>query len=84
MNQLKRDWFVKDSVERTLKNIIEAADLVYLRTVPPETFEKLLITEVQTISPYGREEAAAVENYIHSHRDELYAFAQKIASTLTR
>lgn len=84
MKQLKRDWFVKDSVEETLKNIVEAADLAYLRTVAPETFEELLIAEIQTISPYGREKAAAVENYIHTHRDQLYAFAQKVASSVTR
>lgn len=84
MSGLKENWFDKDSVEKTLKNMIEAADLPYLKRVSPDAFERQLITEVETTSPYRGREQTEVKSYIHQHLGELYRYAQDLAAKQTR
>ena len=77
---LKENWFVKDSIETTLKNLIVASDVAYLKTVRPAEFEQLLVREVQFLAPYEeKEELEKVELYIHQHLTELYQFMQALA-----
>lgn len=84
MSGLRENWFDKDSVEKTLKNMIEVADLSYLKTVTPDVFERELITEVETISPYRGQEQIEVKNYIHQNLNKLYQYAQELATKVTR
>jgi len=77
---LKEDWFVKDSIKETLKNMIEASALSYLRAAPPDVFERLLVTEIQSISPYDEQKEIEVRHYIHGHIGELYQYAQELAA----
>lgn len=75
--ELKKGWFVKDSVGETLKNVLSAADLAYLKTARPAELEKLLVDEVRFLSPYDKKEEQEVEQYIHQHLGELYRFVQQ-------
>jgi hypothetical protein len=77
---LKPDWFVKDSMEQTLHNVIAGADVAYLRTVRADEFEKLLINEAQFLAPYTEQETQRVKEYIHQHLRELYHYLHSLAS----
>jgi len=77
---LKPDWFVKDSIEQTLHNLIAGADVAYLKTVRADEFEKLLINEVQFLAPYTEKEAQQVEEYIRQHLRELHHYLHSLAS----
>ena len=79
LKELKADWFVKDSVGETLKNILTTADLAYLKTVQPAELEKLLVDEVRFLAPYDKNEEQQVKLYIHQHLTELYQFMQALA-----
>ena len=68
------------TIETTLKNLIVASDVAYLKTVRPAEFEQLLVREVQFLAPYDeKEELEKVELYIHQHLTELYQFVQALA-----
>jgi hypothetical protein len=77
---LKPDWFVKDSIEQTLHNLIAGADVAYLQTVRADEFETLLINEVRFLAPYTEKEAQQVEDYIHQHLRELYHYLHSLTS----
>jgi hypothetical protein len=77
---LKEHWFVKDSIEETLHNLIAASDIAYLKTVRPAEFEELLIREVQFLATYDETEGREVEKYIHQHLPELYQFLHSLTS----
>ena len=78
--ELKEGWFVKDSIGDTLKNLLETADLPYLKKVSPVEFEKLLIHEVHFLCPYTENEECIVKKYIRRHLSELYQFTQSLTS----
>lgn len=77
---LKEHWFVKDSIEKTLHNLIAASDVAHLKTVCPAEFEGLLIQEVQFLALYDETEGREVEKYIHQHLPELSQFLHSLAS----
>jgi maleate cis-trans isomerase len=80
VKMLTAGWFAENSIEQTLHNLIAGADVAYLKTVRPDEFEKLLISEVQFLAPYIEKEAQEVEDYIHQHLRELYHYLHKLAS----
>ena len=49
---LKAGWFAESSIEKTLRNLIAASDVAYLKTVRPDEFEKLLLSEVPFLAPF--------------------------------
>ncbi len=77
---VKVGWFAEPSIEKTLHNLIAASDVAHLKTVRPDEFEKLLLSEVQFLAPYTEKEAREVEDYIHQHLQELYHHLHSLAS----
>ncbi|HEV8715789.1 MAG TPA: hypothetical protein VGX03_23540 [Candidatus Binatia bacterium] len=77
--ELRADWFVRESIGDTLKNLLEAADLPYLAQVSPAEFARLLMNEVHFLGAYSRQEERDVERYIEQHLTELYRFMQTLA-----
>ncbi len=76
---LKKDRFVSHSHGQTVKNIIEAGDLSFLKTVTAEEFERLLIDEVEFLTPYDPPRMEEVKRYIRTHRDDLYSYMKQLA-----
>ncbi len=77
-NMLKNDWFVQDSIEKTLENLIAESELELFTSTKREEFEQRLIDEVRMIGVYPVETEPAVEKYIREHGAELHEFARKV------
>ena len=75
---LKKGWFVQDSIEKTLENLIAESELELFASTEREEFEQRLIDEVRMIAVYPVETEPAVENYIREHGHELHGFALKV------
>jgi len=75
---LKKGWFVPDSIEKTLENLIADSELELFTSTERKEFEQRLIDEVRMIAVYPVETEPAVENYIREHGAELHEFALKV------
>ena len=75
---LKKGWFVADSIEKTLENLIADSELEIFTSTEREEFEQRLIDEVRVIAVYPVETEPAVENYIREHGADLHEFARKV------
>jgi hypothetical protein len=75
---LKQGWFVQDSIEKTLENLIAESELDLFTSTERKEFEQRLIDEVRTIAVYSVETEPAVERYIREHGAELHEFARKV------
>jgi hypothetical protein len=75
---LKKGWFVQDSIEKTLENLITESELELFTSTEREEFEQRLIDEVRMIAAYPAETEPAVEKYIREHGVELHQFALKV------
>ena len=75
---LKKGWFVKDSIAKTLENLIAESELELFTSTERKEFEQRLIDEVRMIAVYPVETEPAVENYIREHGAELHQFARKV------
>jgi hypothetical protein len=75
---LKQGWFVRDSIEKTLENLIAESELELFTSTERKEFEQRLIDEVRAIAVYPVETEPAVEKYIREHGAELYEFARKV------
>jgi hypothetical protein len=75
---LKKEWFVPDSIAKTLENLIAESELELFTSTERKEFEQRLIDEVRTIALYPVETEPAVENYIREHGTELHEFARKV------
>ena len=75
---LKKGWFVRDSIEKTLENLIAESELELFTSAERKEFEQRLIDEVRTIAVYPVETEPAVEKYIREHGAELHEFARKV------
>ena len=75
---LKKGWFVKDSIEKTLENLIAESELELFTSTKREEFEQRLIDEVRMIAAYPVETEPSVEKYIREHGAELHEFARKV------
>ena len=47
---LKKGWFVQDSIEKTLENLIAESDLELFTSITRQEFEQRLIDEVRMTS----------------------------------
>ena len=75
---LKKGWFVKDSSEKTLENLIAESELEIFTSTKREEFEQRLIDEVRMIAAYPVETQPSVEKYIREHGADLHEFALKV------
>ena len=74
----KKGWFVQDSIEKTLENLIAESELELFTSTKREEFEQRLIDEIRMLPVYPAETEPAVENYIREHGAELHEFARKV------
>jgi len=72
---LRTDWFVKDSIGATLRNIIDAGNREYFEQVSEGEFEQGLLREIRFLGAFNQEQELTVVKYIHEHLDELYRYA---------
>jgi hypothetical protein len=75
---LKQGWFIQDSIEKTLENLIAESELEIFTSTKREEFEQRLIDEVRMIAVYPVETEPAVEKYIREHGADLHEFARKV------
>ncbi len=75
---LNKGWFVKESIEKTLENLIADSELELFTSTERKEFEQRLIDEVRTIAVYPVETEPVVERYIREHGAELHEFARKV------
>ena len=75
---LKKGWFVQDSIEKTLENLIAETELELFTSTERQEFEQRLIDELRMIAAYPVEIEPTVERYIHEHGAELHKFALKV------
>ena len=72
---LKEGWFVENSIEKTLKNLVAATDPECVKKLSIEEFTWHLVNEVRMIPAYDAEKEAEVTEYIERHAEELRAHA---------
>lgn len=75
---LKKDWFVQDSIKKTLENLIAESELELFTSTEREEFEQRLIDEIRMIAVYPAEVEPTVEQYIREHGASLHKFALKV------
>ena len=75
---LKKGWFVQDSIEKTLENLIAESELELFTSTKREEFEQRLIDEVRMTAAYPVETEPSVEKSIREHGAELHEFARKV------
>ena len=75
---LKKGWFVEDSIQKTLENLISESELELFTSTKREEFEQRLIDEVLMIAAYPVETEPSVEKYIREHGADLHEFALKV------
>ena len=81
---LKKGWFVQDSIEKTLENLIAESEPELFASTDREEFEQRLIDEVRMIAAYPVETEPSVEKYIREHGADLHEFALKVRARLLR
>ena len=81
---LKKGWFVEDSIQKTLENLISESELELFTSTKREEFEERLIDEVRMIAAYPVETEPSVEKYIREHGADLHEFALKVRARLLR
>ena len=81
---LKKGWFVEDSIQKTLENLISESELELFTSTKREEFEERLIDEVRMIAAYPVETELSVEKYIREHGADLHEFALKVRARLLR
>lgn len=72
---LNEGWFVENSIERTLKNLVAATNAECVKKLSIEEFTRHLVNEVKMISAYDAEKEVEVTEYIKRHAEELRAHA---------
>ena len=77
--ELRAEWFDPDSIETTLKNLLDTFDQNYLKTVSKPALEKDLTKEVLFLSAYDRNREKEIATYIHNHIELFYTYAKKIS-----
>ena len=75
---LKKGWFVQDSIEKTLENLIAESELELFTSTEREEFEQRLIDEIRMIAAYPVEIEPTVEKHIREHGAKLHEFALKV------
>ena len=81
---LKADWFVKDSISATVRNLIDAADREYIQQVTEKDFENALLNEIRFLGAFSREQETRAAKYIHDHLDELYEYAKQTEKKMSQ
>ena len=81
--ELREGWFVPDSIDATLSNVMETFDREYLRSVSTSKLAQDLTKEILFLSAYEREREPEIISYIREHIRELQARARKLANTNT-
>lgn len=72
VNMLKKGWFVQDSIEKTLENLIAESELELFTSTESKEFEQRLIDEVRTIAVYPVETEPVVEPDVLSRMNSIY------------
>ncbi len=75
---LSENWYVPGSIKSTVENIVAAGDPTFVRQLASVVeFERRLIDEVGMLGVFPADEERRIENYIHTHREELFDYARR-------
>ena len=81
---LKKGWFVEDSIEKTLENLIAESELELFTSTKRKEFEQRLIDKVRMIAAYPVETEPSIEKYIRERGADLHEFARKVRERHSR
>ncbi|OGF73080.1 hypothetical protein A3E63_03915 [Candidatus Giovannonibacteria bacterium RIFCSPHIGHO2_12_FULL_45_19] len=84
--ELKKGWFIKNNIEKTVKNLIRTMDRQYLDVLEAEMhnkFAEATIDELDMIPIYTTEEEMdKVRSFVRENATKLYKFAKRTTNRL--
>ncbi|KKU30185.1 MAG: hypothetical protein UX43_C0002G0079 [Candidatus Giovannonibacteria bacterium GW2011_GWB1_46_20] len=84
--ELKKGWFIRDNIEKTVKNLIRTMDRQYLDVLEAEMhtkFAEATIDELNMIPVYSTEEEMdKVRSFVITNATMLYKFAKRTTNPL--
>jgi hypothetical protein len=77
---LKKGWFVQHSYKQTVHNMLDSADVEYLKTLAPVDLENVIFREVEFITPFDENQRVELREYLHTNIDELRKYIRNLAT----